>query len=224
MLEQGTYFKLIFTLSIDVFVELNTFYESIVYKRNNLTKWYLTTTNRMGVRMWRGHIFFKRPRHKISLLQTHRAACRPSRHLEPRHLTSRRQTGHPKTLPLHLPLPRPLEAHRRARHERITFNRHAWVPRQSEPADIGLAPADLTPVMVSLRLITAQTGTGGHYQGGVRWRAVDDIASMWEKQTVLPHRLRHAGHSHCPHRKQDTEPTLPSGSFDSCKRMDRTKI
>ena len=164
-----------------------------------------------------GSHFFKRPRHKIFLLQTHRAACRPSRHLEPRHLTSRRQTIHPKILSpppdlpgasqltpqqppahsgyqsshrspegpsaaadtfSHLPLPRPLEAHRRARHERITFNRHAWVPRQSEPADIGLAPADLTPVMVGLRLITAQTGTGGHYQGGVRWRAVDDIASM----------------------------------------------
>ena len=96
--------------------------------------------------LWRGHIFSNARDIKISLLQTHRAACRPSRHLEPRHLTSRRQTGHPKTLPLHLPLPRPLEAHRRARHERITFNRHAWVPRQSEPADIGLAPADLTPV------------------------------------------------------------------------------
>ena len=45
-----------------------------------------------------GSHFFKRPRHKIFLLQTRRAACRPSRHLEPRHLTSRRQTIHPKIL------------------------------------------------------------------------------------------------------------------------------
>ena len=173
-----------------------------------------------------GSHFFKRPRHKIFLLQTRRAACRPSRHLEPRHLTSRRQTIHPKTLSpppdlpgasqltpqqppahsgyqsshrspegpsaaadtfSHLPLPRPLEGYRRARHDRITFHRHAWVPQQSEPADIGLAPADLTPVMVGLRLITAQTGAG----------AITRAASEGEQPTSADTR-KYVRKANCP--------------------------
>ena len=72
-----------------------------------------------------GSHFFKRPRHKIFLLQTRRAACRPSRHLEQRHLTSRRHTIHPKTLspPPDLPGASQLTPHQLAADTRAATDR-----------------------------------------------------------------------------------------------------